>query len=132
MSAEIRRLRQGDSILAQVYAMHTADEVAKINEHLEASEEIWVGLWDGKLVCLWGLIPASLLSSNVYMWSMTYPALAGCKISFVRWSERIVRSVLTRYDTITGLCTGNVAWLRWLGAELREPYRGYVTFIIRP
>ena len=99
------------------------------------STELWVGLKDSSLVCIWGLAPPTLLSDQAYLWLYTTPSLTGNEFVFVRHSQRAVEKMLERYPTIVGHTTGDSAqtmrWLRWLGARFGDFNGRLIPFTIR-
>jgi len=99
------------------------------------SEEVRYGMVDGKIACVWGLIPPTLLSNKAYLWLLTTDIVAEHKFLFVRHSQRYVEEALKQYPIIVGDCLiGNASamrWLRWLGAEFGEPDGGRIPFMIK-
>ena len=102
---------------------------------VEQTTSVWIGLADGKLVCIWGLIPPTLLSDTAYLWLYTTEAIKGHEFLFVRHSQIAVKAMLKLYPTITGITKiGNeqtLRWLKWLGAEFGEPNGLILPFTIR-
>lgn len=99
------------------------------------STELWVGLKDNSLVCIWGLAPPTLLSNEAYLWLYTTSSLAGNEFLFVRHSQRAIERMLEKYPTIVGHTTGDnrqtMRWLRWLGASFGDNNGKLIPFIIR-
>lgn len=98
------------------------------------SAEVWSGYVDDKLICCWGLIPPTLLSSQAYLWMHSTPAIREHQFLLVRHSQRIIEKMLDRYDRIVGDClagaTDSIRWLRWLGAEFTDSEGPYISFVI--
>ena len=99
------------------------------------SEERWVGLADGQIACLWGLIPPSILSDRAYLWLYHNELVNEHKFAFVRHSQRQVQIMLEHYPTIIGDCLiGNRLgrrWLEWLGASFGDPKEKFIPFKIK-
>lgn len=99
------------------------------------SAECWCGYVGDKLICCWGLIPPSLLSTQAYLWMHSTPAVRDHQFLLVRHSQRIIEDALRRYDTIIGDCflsaSDSIRWLRWLGAEFGEPTGVLIPFVIK-
>lgn len=99
-----------------------------------ATTEYWMGALDGETICIWGIIPPTLLSDNVYLWLYTTPDLEGNEFVFVRHSQRAVEEILRSYPRIIGHATvgadRSIRWLRWLGAKFGEPDGGLIPFTI--
>ena len=99
------------------------------------SSRVWLGYHDNEIVCLWGLVPPTLLSDRAYLWLYTTDALDAHIFLLVRHSQRMVAQMLTEFPTIVGHCevsaTKSIRWLRWLGAEFGALEGRLVPFIIR-
>ena len=102
---------------------------------LRSSEEVWLGMHDDKVACVYGLAPPTAISNRVYLWLLTTELVEKHKFLFVRHSQLVIEDALKRYDMIVGhVAVGNTAarkWLRWLGAEIGAPERGFSKFEIR-
>lgn len=98
------------------------------------SGEVWTGRVDDDLICVWGLIPPTLISRQAYLWMHTTSAVADHKFLLVRHSQRVIERMLTRYDTIVGHCRigsrDSIRWMRWLGAVFEEPQGEFIPFRI--
>ena len=85
------------------------------------SEERWIGAVDGKIACVWGLIPPTLLSDIAYLWLYNNELVTQHKFAFVRHSQIQMERMLKLYPNIIGDCVYNNTtarrWLEWLGAK---------------
>lgn len=99
------------------------------------SVEVRYGFVDGKVACVWGLIPPTLLSSTAYLWLLTTDIIAEHKFLFIRHSQRYIEEALKEFPTIIGDCLIDnrpaKRWLEWLGAEFGPPILGRFPFTIR-
>lgn len=122
-------------IIARSECAHIPDAEQILRECLYRSREVRFGLINGDLACMWGLIPPTILSSTAWLWLVTTEIVAEHKFLFVRHSQRWMEEALKVYPEITGDCLlGNLPaqrWLKWLGAEFREPVGGRWPFVIR-
>lgn len=95
----------------------------------------WMGFIDGKVACVWGLVPPTLMSNRAYLWLLTTDLVDEHQFIFVRHSQRFVEEALKEYDIIVGHChskeTRSIRWLKWLGAEFSVPEGLRVPFSIR-
>lgn len=116
-------------------AQERHDAPSILRRSLKMSEEVWIGMHDDKIACVWGLAPPSAISNRAYLWLLTTDLVEQHKFIFVRRSQIVIKDALKRYDCIIGhVKVGNDSarrWLRWLGAEFATPERGYSAFKIR-
>ncbi len=110
-----------------------AEKVMK--DCLFRSIEVWQGIVDGEVACVWGLIPPTLLSNRAYLWLLTTDLVENHKFLFVRNSQRYIEFALKVWPEIFGDCVvGNHSakrWLGWLGAEFGETKGNLIPFVIR-
>lgn len=110
-------------------------EIEKFNRYVFISAKVWGGSVDGKLVCLWGLIPPTMLSEQAYLWLHVTEAAREHQFILVRRSQIELRKMLEEYPRIVGHClaeaSDSIRWLRWLGATFGEPDGVLVPFVIR-
>lgn len=77
-------------------------------------------VWYGEdLLCVYALIPATMLSDDAYIWMHWTAAVAKHKLIFARRARSLVQEILERYPTIIGHCDNavSVRWLKSLGAS---------------
>ena len=110
-------------------------ELEVFQRWLLVSQRLFTGLVDGKLLCIWGLIPPTLISDRAYLWLHVTPQAKGHEFILVRRSQIELRKMLEEYPVITGHCaagaTDSMRWLKWLGAQFGDPAGRVVPFIIR-
>ena len=111
------------------------DAYAVLNRWFRVSSEVWLGMHDDKVACVWGLVPPTVLSNRAYLWLLTTELVEKHKFLFVRHSQLVIEDALKRYDLVVGhVAVGNTSarrWLRWLRAEIDAPERGFSRFEIR-
>lgn len=99
------------------------------------SVAIWVGLIDGEVACMWGLVPPSFLSNQAYLWLYTTDLIKEHQFILVRHSQIVMENLLEEYPSIVGHATVGdkkaIRWLRWLGAEFGYPQGTGLPFRIR-
>ena len=112
----------------------TDSEVEVFNRFMHISAQMWAGSVKGKLLCIWGLVPPTLLSDRAYLWLHTTEAAAEHEFILVRRSQIEVKKMLEAYPRIVGQCligeTRSIRWLKWLGAEFGDPDARFVPFVI--
>jgi hypothetical protein len=98
------------------------------------SSTMWAGFIRGKLACIWGVIPPSLVSDQAYAWLNTTEVLDGHEFIFVRHSQMVFDELLEEYASVVGhvIIGADKAyrWLRWLGAEFGQPQGTVVPYRI--
>lgn len=107
-----------------------------LRQLVSRSSDVWKGLTDGRVGCVWGLIPASILSETAWIWSIyDEEDVKENKFFFVRNSQRFIEYAHTIYPTISGQVDPrdrmSVKWLKWLGAEFDPVFNGRMGFVIR-
>lgn len=99
------------------------------------STMLWIGTVDGKLLCMWGLIPPTLLSDRAYLWLHTTEAAEEHTFILVRRSQIEMKKMLVDFPNIVGHCQvgadQSIRWLKWLGAKFGEPTDKMIPFTIR-
>lgn len=102
--------------------------------YMTMSDKTYVGVVDGQIVCVWGVMRQSLLSDRGYLWLLVAPAAEDHKFLIVRYSQRIVENLLNRYKSLVGECviTDKRAqkWMRLLGAQFGYPEGKTIPFQI--
>lgn len=110
-------------------------EVEQFNRFVFMSSKLWAGSVEGRLLCLWGLMPPTLLSDQAYLWLYTTDAAAEHEFVLVRRSQIELKKMLIEFPRIVGHCrvgaSRSIRWLKWLGAEFAEPHKDLIPFEIR-
>jgi hypothetical protein len=98
------------------------------------STDMWAGFINGKLACIWGIIPPTLMSYQAYLWLYTTDAIVGHEFILVRHSQLVIDGLLEHYPDIVGHATmgsdKSIRWLKWLGAKFGQPQGTNVPFRI--
>ncbi len=122
-----------------IYADHlaTLSDIDQETMHraMLNSSHLWIGEQDGKILCVWGLIPPTMLSDRAYMWLRTTRHMKEHVFLFVRHSQRALTELLETYPMIVGHClisnSKAIRWLQWLGATFGYPQGEFIPFEIR-
>lgn len=134
MSVSIQPTQSSDLISLNSNATLSDRQIEMLDWCRSMSSEVWAGYIDGELVCLWGLIPPSLISTQAYLWMHSNERVNEHKFLFVRHSQRMVEQMLKRYDVIVGHCVvgarNSIRWVRWLGGVFDEPNGSFMPFRI--
>lgn len=98
------------------------------------STVIWAGFIDGRLACIWGVIPPTLMSSQAYLWLYTTDVIKGHEFILVRHSQLVIEEILEEYPSIVGHALmgadKSIRWLKWLGAKFGSPQGTGIPFRI--
>lgn len=133
MRPSIRYLNQMD--VAHLIGNEVAQEdQARLFECLLLSKDVRVGKVDGNLVCIWGVVPPSLLSNRAYLWLYVHERIKEHEFLFIRKSQMAVAEMLKDYDELYGVTDPKqrktLRWLKWLGAQF-TPNGKMLDFSIR-
>ena len=113
----------------------TTNEVEIFNRFVSISTMMCAGSVDGRLLCLWGLVPPTLLSDQAYLWLHTTEAAAEHEFVLVRRSQIELAKMLKKFPRIVGHCklgaAQSIRWLKWLGATFGETDGQLIPFVIR-
>lgn len=120
------------AVLSDLVGLTFTYEEGKVLEGLfRASEEVSIGRIDGKFICLWGLVPASLLSDKAYIWSYAQSIVKAHHRTFFKWSKKIIAGMLENYPNLTCHCIGSSIFVKHMGGQLIQDHGDYSTFIIK-
>lgn len=139
MKVQITTGRQGsDDYLNILYRSPVRDVPGAertLKHCLCISEEVFVGKIDDKLVCVWGLIPPTILSESAYLWLLCTDTVSDHTFVFARRSQIVMGELRKRYTLIVGNCVASdtkaIRWLKWLGAEFQYHGGPTLAFTIR-
>lgn len=137
MKVSIQTVEKEDlSTLIKATFPMTKMEARLIDYCQRLSFTTWIGFYDDKIVCAWGIIPPSVLSDSCYLWLHTTPAMEGHQFVLVRKSQLFIEELLREYSSVTGHvridAPKSQKWLKWLGAEFEPSDKaGMLSFRIR-
>ena len=91
------------------------------SRYVKSTDCLMAGYADEELLCIFGVIPPTLLSDEAYMWSYTFPSVSKFSFMFIRHSQLVIEKMLKHYPVIKGhAAVGDRRarrWLEWLGAK---------------
>jgi RimJ/RimL family protein N-acetyltransferase len=109
----------------EVEALSGRDPREVLVESVERSASAWAGLADGKLVCLFGVVPMSLVGVTGIPWLLGSDDVCTYGRAFLRRNRAYVHAMLAEYPVLTNVVDArndvSIRWLRWLGFRLGEP-----------
>jgi hypothetical protein len=131
---EIRRVSNSEA--ADLVKLISFDEEGQqtMDFCLLMSTIIWAMFIEGKLACIWGIIPPTLMSYQAYLWLYTTDVIKEHQFCLVRHSQRAIEEILEEFPSIVGHAaigsSKSIRWLRWLGAEFGYPQGTVIPFRI--
>lgn len=132
MAATPQMLRD---VISRSKAAELPDAEDKLRKAMFMSIDIRYGLVDGRIACMWGLIPPTLLSETAYIWLLTTDIAEEHKFLLIRHSQMYMQEALKSYPCLVGdVILPNepaIKWLKWLGAEFEKPEGRLLKFSIR-
>lgn len=103
----------------------TPNEAVIMDRCLLDSTDVWAGLYDGVVGCVFGVKPPTFLSNKAYFWLYTNDLMVSeHAFVFIRGAQEILRHLLDRYDVIYGTVDTKYPkakkWIRWMGGEFHH------------
>lgn len=134
----VRRVEDVTVDFAEVVRRSPVAEQPRALEHLlsftKSSAYTYVGFIDGKVACIYGLMPPTLMSNRAYLWLLTTETATEHKFIFIRHSQLCVEAILREFDVIIGETNPQDAramrWMRWLGATFEYTGKPLIPFCI--
>jgi len=116
-------LRRAD--LEEIEALTGRDPRDVLVESVERSASAWAGLADGELVCLFGVVPMTLVGVTGVPWLLGSDAVCAYSRPFLRRNRSYVREMLREFPVLTNVVDArnavSIRWLRWLGFRMGQP-----------
>lgn len=118
--AAVLDLRAADR--AEVEALSGREPQEVLAESVERSAMAWAGCADGKLVCLFGVVPVSLAGVTGVPWLLGSDDVCAYSRAFLRCNKAYVRDMLHEFPVLRNVVDArnevSINWLKWLGFEL--------------
>lgn len=132
---KIPRPELGELLSCRIGPNLSLDEMIHFNRCIKASTTIWQANKDGKVLCIWGLIPPTLMDVVAYMWLHIIEPVGDWEFVLVRHSQKAIAKALEEYPTIIGHCDVRnpraIRWIKWLGGTFGHPEGRAVPFTIQ-
>lgn len=95
-------------------------------ESLAAAREAWTYRDDGRIICMAGVAPLSLIGSTGIPWLLGSQLVTAHRRTFMVETRRRVACWLMMFSVLRNVVddryTAAHRWLRWLGFEIGEPF----------
>lgn len=138
MTVEIIRLSRTeiDLIVSEkIQSTLSSDKLIRFSRCLLSTPIVWAGYVDGLVVCVWGLMPPTLVSDDAYLWLYVIEPVKEYQFVFIRHSQRFIEEALKMFKTIIGDCeveaAKSIRWIKWLGGVFGEPNGNLIPFSIK-
>ncbi|WP_428659501.1 hypothetical protein [Reyranella sp.] len=109
----------------EVEALTGRDPREALVASVERSASAWAGRADGELVCLFGVVPMSLVGVVGVPWLLGSDAVARYGRPFLRRNRVYLREMLRVFPVLRNVVDArnavSIRWLRWLGFTLGTP-----------
>ena len=110
---------------AEVLALGV-EPVDGLLQSLGAAREAWTYRDDGRIICMAGVAPLSLIGSTGIPWLLGSPLVAAHRRAFMLETRRMVAHWLTIFlqlrNVVDARYEAAIRWLRWLGFTIGEPF----------
>ena len=117
------RVREADR--REIWAASHRDPEHALAHGLRLSDRAWAGYGDGRLACLFGVGPASLLGRVGVPWLIGSDDLVRHQTAFLRRSRPVLATLFDGYDVLTNFVDArneaSIRWLGWLGFRFGDP-----------
>jgi RimJ/RimL family protein N-acetyltransferase len=116
-------LRRADR--EEVEALTGRDPHEALVASVERSAAAWAGLADGELVCLFGIVPMTLVGVTGIPWLLGAESVTRYGRPFLRRNRAWLREMLREFPVLRNVVdarnTVSIRWLEWLGFTLGAP-----------
>ncbi len=112
----------------EVWAMGHSTPIQALQRALKVSRDAKTGLADGREVCMFGVVPPSLLSNIGVPWLLTAVELPQHGTKFLRESRATFDGWRREYEVLANYVDARhktaIRWLDWLGftIDVAEPF----------
>ena len=116
-------MREADRL--EVWATSKSSPESAILESIRVSTHAWIGYYDDRPVCVFGVAPLNMVAGIGSPWLLGTDELVERPAAFLRRCRPYVARMLAVYPKLVNHVDdrneASKSWLRWLGFELGEP-----------
>lgn len=116
-------LRRADR--EEVLALSGRNPREVLVESVERSANAWAGLADDKLVCLFGVVPMTLIGITGIPWLVGSDDICAYSRQFLRRNRVYLHEMLAEFPHLRNVVDQrnavSIRWLKWLGFTLGKP-----------
>lgn len=114
-----------DSDIHEIRAMTPLPIAEALSLAIRESRKAWIWVVDGRVVCIFGVAPLSMVSGSGSPWMVATSDVYKHRVAFLRESKRWVRVMRSMFPLLWNYTAADnqagIDWLRWLGFEVKEP-----------
>jgi len=123
ITAVADRVRPADRV--ELYLASCEEPAVTLRRSLESSTLAWTGLIDGVPVCMFGVVPGTILGDVGHPWMVGTDQLDRYPFVFLRRCKGCVLEMQAAYSTLQNYVyqenTRALQWLIWLGFSVTIP-----------
>lgn len=116
-------MRQAD--VDEVWASGYLTPSVALSSALRGSLQAWTGLIDGRVACMFGVMPESLMGGSGYPWMLGSDLIERHQKLFLRRCLENVAMMAEQFGYLHNYVDDrnvkSIKWLQWLGFEIGEP-----------
>lgn len=119
-------MREDD--INEVYASSGLSPYVALRFSCKMSDPCYTGTADDEPVCIFGVVPKSMLSDTGVPWLLGTDAVSRHARAFLRRNKKVVKQWRERFELLENYVDArnkkSIAWLEWLGFEIHpaKPY----------
>ena len=119
-------MREADK--KEIWAARHSMPYDALRRGVAMSDESFTGLWDDKVVCIFGVAQPSPFTDEGIPWLLASDLVDDVSHTFLRVNRVYAKEIKKRYSRLENYVdcrnTGAIKWLQWLGFEfdLPRPY----------
>lgn len=115
-------IRQAD--IDELWAANRVSPEYALRRGIDCSTSSWTGLVDGRPVCIFGVVSASMLSSTGVPWMIGTSEIDHHAKAFLRRNKAYVDRMSELYNYLVNHVDARnrraIAWLKWLGFTIHD------------
>lgn len=122
--AIVASLRPADA--AELWASNRTTGAECMAFGMRYGDQSWAGTVDGEPVCMFGVVPASLLGRVGVPWMVGTTAMDRLRVqkALLHESRPALQAMFSRYDVLANVVDARnaaaIRWLRWLGFTVSD------------
>lgn len=116
-------MRQAD--VDEIWASSYSTPQSALSCAMRSSLQVWTGLIDGQVACMFGVVPQSMMGGTGFAWMLGSDLVERHQKLFLRRCRENVRMMAEQFDYLHNYVDDRnvkaIRWLKWLGFEMGDP-----------